>query len=117
MRSMAMLIAAGLIVAACAPTNITPPPPRAGEPLQSRPVPAPPPIAAAPAPKADPDTCGAKDLQYLVGRPKTEIPVPVNPRNRRVTCTTCPITMDFNPQRVNIFFDQASGIVKEVKCG
>jgi hypothetical protein len=122
MKPTLAILAAALTLLACAPTNVTPPPPRAGDPPKSSPVRAPParpaPPQSRPAPPAQPtDTCGARDLQYLVGRPKTEIPVPVNPRNRRVTCTTCPVTMDFNAQRVNIFFDQATGIVKEVKCG
>jgi len=25
--------------------------------------------------------------------------------------------MDFNPNRLNIFFDAATGIIKEVRCG
>ena len=118
MRTIVILVAACLTASACMPAAVPPPPPRAGavpQPGQSRPAPLPP-LKAAPA--TDPaDTCGAGQLQYLVGRPKTEIPVPVNPRNRRVTCTSCPVTMDFSPQRLNIFFDQASGIVREVKCG
>jgi hypothetical protein len=63
------------------------------------------------------DVCGAGKLQWLVGKPKAEIPVPVDPGLRRVTCTSCPMTMDFNPRRLNILFDEPSGIVKEVKCG
>lgn len=73
------------------------------------------PIAKAPV--SSNDMCGAGALQNLVGRPRTEIPVAVDPSRRRVTCTTCPVTMDFNPERLNIFFDQATGIIKEVKCG
>jgi hypothetical protein len=63
------------------------------------------------------DMCGAARMKWLVGRSKTEIPVPVEPSRRRVTCTACPITMDFNPRRLNILYDEASGIIKEVKCG
>lgn len=69
------------------------------------------------APKAASDTCGARALQSLIGRPRTEIPVPVDLSRRRVTCTTCPVTMDFNPERLNILYDQATGIVRQVKCG
>lgn len=127
MKPIVLLCAVGLAATACMPNEIAPPPPRAGEtrptPPAATPAPAPAPKPKAPppvskAPRPDPsDTCGARDLQYLVGRPKTEIPVPVNPKNRRVTCTTCPVTMDFSPQRLNIFFDQATGIVREVRCG
>ena len=70
-----------------------------------------------PAPRAGGDTCGAKALQSLIGRPRAEIPVPVDLSRRRVTCTTCPVTMDFNPERLNILYDQATGIVRQVKCG
>lgn len=71
-----------------------------------------------PPPSRDPpDRCGASEMQNLVGRPRTEIPVPVNPGLRRVACTTCPVTMDFNPNRLNIFYDAETGVVKEVRCG
>lgn len=95
-----------LALGACAePTPPAPPPP----PPQSRPAPPPPP--------PEPDRCGAADAQKYVGRSRTEIPVPVQPNLQRVACTTCPVTMDFNPRRLNFFYDAATGIVKEVKCG
>jgi hypothetical protein len=85
------------------------------------PAPAPPPPpkieAPPPPPPAPADTCGAKPLQYLVGRPKSEIPIPVDPSKRRVACTTCPVTMDYRADRLNIFFDADTGVIKEVKCG
>ena len=63
------------------------------------------------------DLCGAGDMQWLVGKPKTEIPVPVDVVNRRVTCTTCPVTEEFSPHRLNIFFNDQTGIVEQVRCG
>lgn len=63
------------------------------------------------------DVCKAGELQYLVGRPKTEIPVPVDVVNRRVTCTTCPVTDDFSAYRLNIFYDAQTGIIEQVRCG
>lgn len=76
-------------------------------------------VAPPPAPvvQEPPDYCGAKSLQYLVGKHRREIPVPVNPSGRRVACTTCPVTMDYSPWRLNIFYEQSTGIIKEVKCG
>ena len=68
-------------------------------------------------PSADADLCKARDLQWLVGRPKTEIPVPVEVVNRRVACTTCPVTEDFSAYRLNIFFNQETDIVEQVRCG
>lgn len=95
----------------------SPPVPVAPAPLTSAPVQ--PGFETVPADEAaDPDDmCGSAKLKYLVGRLKSEIPVPLDPSLRRVTCTSCPVTMDFNPRRLNILYDQASGIVKEVKCG
>ncbi|MEH6665857.1 MAG: hypothetical protein V7678_13475 [Brevundimonas sp.] len=68
-------------------------------------------------PQIDGDLCRAGELQHLVGQPRTEIPVPVDVINRRVACTTCPITEDYSPYRLNIFYDQDTGIVEEVRCG
>lgn len=85
------------------------------------PAPAPPPVTEAPTvplpPPPPEDSCKAADFQYLVGRNKSEIPVPTDPSRRRVACTTCPVTMDYRPDRLNIFFDAKTGIIKEVKCG
>jgi hypothetical protein len=91
-------------LAACASPAPEPPPPA---------QPAPPPAAPPPAP----DSCGAAEAQRLVGRPRTEIPVPLRPELQRVACTTCPVTLDYNPNRLNFFFDAATGIVREVRCG
>ncbi|HZW16686.1 MAG TPA: I78 family peptidase inhibitor [Brevundimonas sp.] len=63
------------------------------------------------------DLCRAGEMQWLVGKPKTDIPVPVDVVNRRVTCTTCPVTEDYSPHRLNIFFNEQSGIVEQVRCG
>jgi hypothetical protein len=103
------LLTAAVLLAGCASDAPFPPPPVAPPP----PVYAPPPLAPPPAR----DTCGAAALQSLVGKPRTEIPVPVNPGGRRVYCTTCPVTMDYSPGRQNIIFDADTGLVREVKCG
>jgi hypothetical protein len=63
------------------------------------------------------DQCRAGELQWLVGKPKIEIPVPVDVVNRRVTCTSCPITQDYSPTRLNIFFNDQTEIVEQVRCG
>lgn len=63
------------------------------------------------------DLCRAGGLQWLVGKPRTEIPVPVDVVNRRVTCTTCPVTQDYAPHRLNIFFNEQTDIVEQVRCG
>lgn len=76
--------------------------------------PAPPPVVA-PEPVAD--TCGARPMQSLIGRPRTEIPIPLRPERQRVVCTTCPMTMDYVPERLNFLFDASTGLIKEVRCG
>lgn len=68
-------------------------------------------------PANDTDLCKAGALQYLVGRPRSEIPVPVEVVNRRVVCTTCPVTMDYSPYRLNIFYNAGTGLVEQVRCG
>lgn len=68
-------------------------------------------------PSPNEDACGARDLQWLVGQPRTAIPVPVNVVSRRVACTTCPVTEDYSPYRLNIFYDQQTGIIEQVRCG
>ena len=101
--SMAGLVLAGLL-SGCAAA-----PPRATH------VHAPPPP---PLPRIEPpDTCGLKAVRDLVGRPKSAIPVPVTPSLRRVSCTTCVQTQDYNPRRLNIYFDADTGIIERVACG
>lgn len=105
---MRRLMVAGAALALLAACTSTPPPPA--------PAPAPPPpVAAKPPPVRD--QCGAAQLQSLVGKPRTEIPVPLRPELQRVACTTCPVTMDFNPNRLNFFFDADSGRIREIRCG
>lgn len=74
------------------------------------------PVGARPA-NPTTDLCRAGEMQWLVGKPRTEIPVPVDVVNRRVTCTTCPVTEDYAPHRLNIFFNEQTGIVEQVRCG
>ena len=96
--------AALLLLSACASDTQAPPPP----PPAHRPPPPPPPPA---------DQCGAAEAQRYVGRPRSEIPIPVLPALQRVACTTCPVTMDYSARRLNFFYDAQTGLVKEVKCG
>jgi len=70
--------------------------------------------AAPPAPKP---LCDAPSLAYLIGRPRTEIPVPADLSHRRVVCATCPPNTDYRPDRTNILFNPATGVITAVKCG
>lgn len=107
----AMALAGILVLAACStapePAPDPPAPPSASA---AR-------TAAPPAPQSSADACHARDHQQLVGRPRSEIPVPVKPELQRVACTTCPLTMDFNPNRLNFLFDAETGLIREVRCG
>ena len=100
-----VLAATAAILASCAS-----PPPPAGS------VGTTPPPRYTPTPARD-DQCQAAEHQQYVGRPKTEIPVPVQPAFQRVACTTCPVTMEYVARRLNFFFDAETGIIKEVRCG
>jgi hypothetical protein len=106
------MAAAGLalILAACSssPIEVTPPAEAPQPPSIQPPTPVTPTAR---------DQCGAADLQGLVGKPRTEIPIPIDPTRQRVACTTCPVTLDFSPQRLNFFFDAATGVIKEIRCG
>ncbi len=79
----------------------------------SRPAPPPP---AAYRPMAD-DQCGASALQGLVGKPRTEIPVPLDPGKRRVVCSSCIVTQEYRSDRQTIVFNSETGIIESVKCG
>ncbi|HYC68066.1 I78 family peptidase inhibitor [Brevundimonas sp.] len=90
------LAAAGLLAAACAPME----------------------DEAAPTPPEDgPSQCKADQYQRFIGRNRSELPAKPAGETWRVTCTTCPVTMDYSPSRLNIFYEQATGIIREVKCG
>lgn len=111
-----------LLAAGCAPTAIPPPgspPGRAETPAQNLP-PSPPPAPRSSIPRPQvsvKDQCGAAELQGLIGHSRAEIPVPVDPSRQRVACTTCPVTLDFNPDRLNFFFDADTGLIREIRCG
>lgn len=89
------LAAAGLLAAACAPVD---------EP-------------AAPPSSDGPSQCRADDYRSYIGRNRSELPATPAGQTWRVTCTTCPVTMDYNGSRLNILFDERTGVIREVKCG
>ncbi|HEY4585076.1 MAG TPA: hypothetical protein VIG84_01650 [Brevundimonas sp.] len=121
-----IVVAGALAVAACAS-----PPPNATTPTRTAASPNYPTTPAAPvSPTERPylsepgvrnasgaAICKADEFQWLIGKPRTEIPVPVDVVNRRVACTTCPITEDYSPYRLNIFYNQRTGLIEQVRCG
>ncbi len=95
--SLALAATAGLALAACAPLD------------DGGPSPTP--------PQDGPDQCKAAQYQRYIGRNRSELPPRPSGEVWRVTCTTCPVTMDYSPGRLNILFDEATGVIREVKCG
>lgn len=61
--------------------------------------------------------CKADAYRSYIGKNRSELPAAAPGEVRRVVCSTCAVTMDFNPNRVNIVYDTASNLVTEVKCG
>lgn len=77
------------------------------------------PVEPAPAtpPSDGPTRCRADQYQRFIGRNRSELPARPANETWRVTCTTCPVTMDYSPSRLNILYEERSGIIREVKCG
>jgi len=123
MKRFGSTVLLALVLAGCAsgPEAPSAPPPPGVPPVAAVEIPVPPvrlpaaPISVPPPPP--PDQCGAYELAWLVGRPRTEIPVPVQPSRRRVVCESCPRTLDFRPDRVTIEYNAGSGRVTKVSCG
>ena len=107
----------GLVLASCssAPEPAPPPPPTTPTAPPAIALPAKPPASSSS--EASKDQCGLKDAQAFVGKPRTSLPAPVDPSRWRVACTTCPVTMDYRPDRLNILFNADTGVVQQVKCG
>ncbi|TFW10962.1 hemolysin [Brevundimonas intermedia] len=61
--------------------------------------------------------CKVEDYQSYVGRNRSTIPTAPEGQTFRVLCTTCAATMDYRENRVNFVYDEATSIVREVKCG
>jgi len=109
-----LIMAGGALAAAVLVASCSSAPPPAPLPPPETPV-APPPVAIAPPQPRD--QCGMVEAKAFIGKSRTELPAAVDPTRWRVACTTCPVTMDFRPDRLNILFDADTGRVNEVKCG
>lgn len=69
-----------------------------------------------PAGEPIPRRCNAEASQSLVGSHVGAVSFPAG-ANVRIVCTTCPTTRDLRPDRLNIRFNQATGIIERVDCG
>lgn len=61
--------------------------------------------------------CRASEYRYLIGQNRSQIPATPPGATWRVTCVGCPVTMDYSPSRLNILYDERSGVIREVSCG
>jgi Peptidase inhibitor I78 family len=71
-----------------------------------------------PVPPLDPgpDACGASDLQYLVGKPGVLLDGMRFSQDVRVIQPGMAVTMDFSPDRLNIWLDRRD-VIERVTCG
>ncbi|MBW8891783.1 peptidase inhibitor I78 [Caulobacter sp. LARHSG274] len=112
---MRRIIVAGVVLVLAACSSPAPPAPAPMPPPATPTAPAT--VALPKPPEPEKDQCGLKEAQAYVGRNRTELPAPVDPSRWRVACTTCPVTMDYRPDRLNILFNPDTGVVQQVKCG
>jgi hypothetical protein len=70
---------------------------------------------ATPAPPGE-DACGAAALQDLVGEPVAGHEFDSNNRPVRIIPPGTAVTMDFNPERLNVETD-ADGVIVRIYCG
>ena len=75
------------------------------------------PPAQPPLPPPSEDTCRAATYADTLGDDYRTVPPAPEGRVFRVVCTTCAMTMDFNAQRLNFFYDQTTGKVVRLSCG
>ncbi len=91
MRLILALISAALL-AGCAPMAQTPPAP------------------------TGPQRCDANAAKSLIGSHMGAVDFAAG-ANVRFVCTTCAATEDYRPDRLNIRFEEATGIIRSVDCG
>ena len=95
MRVIAGLVLGGALLAACAQTPT--------------PTPTPEPTG--------PQRCdAAAAARDLVGSHRGAVDFAAG-ADVRFVCTTCSATEDYRPNRLNIRFDEATGIIRSVDCG
>lgn len=70
----------------------------------------------APADPAAPRQCDAAASQSLIGSHVGAVDFAAG-ANVRIVCTTCATTRDYRADRLNVRFDQQTGIIEKVDCG
>ncbi|MFN4296223.1 MAG: hypothetical protein ACK4FB_05235 [Brevundimonas sp.] len=60
--------------------------------------------------------CDAEAARSLIGSHMGAVTFP-REANVRMACTTCAVTQDYQENRLNLFFDEDTGIIERVSCG
>lgn len=63
-----------------------------------------------------PARCDAEASRSLIGSHQAAVSF-ARGTDVRFVCTTCSATEDYRPNRLNIRFDEATGIIRSVDCG
>lgn len=63
-----------------------------------------------------PRRCDAAGARSLIGKHVGAVDFAAG-ANVRIVCTTCATTRDYRPDRLNIRFVEATGIIESVDCG
>lgn len=63
------------------------------------------------------DRCQASRYQRFVGRPVAEMPDAPQDAVWRTHCSTCAVTQELAPHRMNISFDAKTGTIVAIACG
>lgn len=63
-----------------------------------------------------PQRCDLESARSLVGTHVGAVSFPAG-ANVRIVCTTCPTTKDLRLDRLNIRFDETTGVIQSVDCG
>ncbi|WP_425989684.1 hemolysin [Brevundimonas sp. TWP2-3-2] len=63
-----------------------------------------------------PQRCDAASARSLIGSHRGAVDFAAG-ADVRFVCTTCSATEDYRPNRLNIRFDEATGIIRSVDCG
>lgn len=60
--------------------------------------------------------CKADQSAELIGTHVGAVTFPQD-ANVRIVCTTCAMTRDYRPDRLNVLFNEQTGVIEELRCG
>jgi hypothetical protein len=74
------------------------------------------PVEAPSSGQGGPQTCDAAGARSVIGSHVGAVDFAPG-ANVRIVCTTCPTTRDYRPDRLNVWFNQSTGVIERVDCG